>query len=232
VTAAGGTITMLVGAVLLRLTFTDTYTRYVQPGMGKWLIVAGIAIILVGLVTLIQALRHVEPPEAHGHDHEHAHSVGVGWLLLAPIAALLLVAPPTLGSYGVERAANVDIRSGTAVFTKLKRTAGPVPLTLLEYVQRSFEHGGASFNGVPVELTGFVVDAGGGEGFLLARYQIACCAADARPTVVRVLGTSGTPPHIDTWVTVTGTFRRSTGDVPVLDATTVAEIEAPDDPYE
>jgi uncharacterized membrane protein YcgQ (UPF0703/DUF1980 family) len=49
---------------------------------------------------------------------------------------------------------------------------------------------------------------------------------------VRVLGTSGTPPHIDTWVTVTGTFRRSTGDVPVFDATTVAEIEAPDDPYE
>jgi uncharacterized repeat protein (TIGR03943 family) len=232
VTAAGGTITMLVGAVLLRLTFTDTYTRYVQPGMGKWLIVAGIAIIVVGLVTLIQALRHVdEPSEAHGHDHEHAHNVGVGWLLLAPIAALLLVAPPTLGSYGVERAANVDVRSGTAVFTKLKRSAGPVPLTLLEYVQRSFEHGGASFKGVPVQLTGFVADASG-EGFLLARYQIACCAADARPTVVRVHGTSGTPPRTDTWVTVTGTFRGSAGDVPALAATTVAAIEAPDDPYE
>jgi uncharacterized repeat protein (TIGR03943 family) len=222
---------MLVGAVLLRLTFTDTYTRYVQPGMGKWLIVAGVAIIVVGLVTLIQALRHVEPSEAHGHDHEHAHNVGVGWLLLAPIAALLLVAPPTLGSYGVERAANVDVRSGAAVFAKLKRGADPVPLTLLEYVQRSFEHEGASFRGVPVQLTGFVADAGG-EGFLLARYQIACCAADARPTVVRVLGTSGTPPRTDTWVTVTGTFRQSAGDVPALDATTVAAIEAPDDPYE
>ena len=189
---------MLVGAVLLRLTLGDTYTRYVQPSMGKWLIVAGIAIIVVGLVTLIQALRHVEPEEAHGHDHEHAHNVGVGWLLLAPIAALLLVAPPTLGSYGVERAANVDVRSGTAVFDKLKRGAAPVPLTLLEYVQRSFEHNGASFNGVPVQLTGFVADAGGGEGLLLARYQIACCAADARPTVVRVRGTSGGRPRAGT----------------------------------
>ena len=100
---------------------------------------------------------------AHGHDHDHAHNAGVGWLLLAPIAALLLVAPPTLGSYGVERAANVDVRSGTAVFDKLERGAGPVPLTLLEYVQRSFEHKGASFNGMPVQLTGFVMGERDGE---------------------------------------------------------------------
>jgi uncharacterized repeat protein (TIGR03943 family) len=222
---------MLVGAVLLRLTFTDTYTRYVRPEMGRWLVVAGVAVIVVGFVTLVQAIRNVEPPEAHGHEHEHAHSVGVGWLLLAPIAALLLVAPPTLGSYGVDRAANVDIRAGAGVFDKLKRGDGPVPMTLLEYGQRAFERSGASFNGVPVQLTGFVAGAQPGE-FRLARYQIACCAADATPVVVRVVGTSGTPPSSDQWVTVTGTFQRGPENMPTIAATTVAEIEAPDDPYE
>jgi uncharacterized repeat protein (TIGR03943 family) len=231
VTAAGGTITMLVGAVLLRLTVTDTYRRYVRPEFGRWLIVAGIAVIFVGLITLVQALRHVESEEAHGHDHEHSHSVGVGWLLLAPIAALLLVAPPTLGSYGVGRAATVNVRAGPAVFDRLEQGRGPHEMTLLEYGERAFEHDGVSFNGVPVELTGFVAGTESG-GFRLARYQIACCAADATPAVVRVVGTSGAPPRNDQWVTVTGTYRRSVDDMPTLAATTVAEIDAPNDPYE
>lgn len=222
---------MLVGAVVLRLTLTDTYRRYVQPGMGRWLLIAGVAVIVVGAVTLVQALRNVEPSEAHGHDHEHAHSVGVGWLLLAPIAALLLVAPPTLGSYGVSRAATVNITSGPSTFEPLKRTAPPREMTLLEFVQRAFDHGGASFNRAQIELTGFAAGAEDG-GFRLGRYQIACCAADATPVVVRVVGTSGTPLRDDDWVRVIGTFQPGRGELPVLAATSVVEIPAPDDPYE
>jgi uncharacterized repeat protein (TIGR03943 family) len=230
-TAAGGTISMLVGAVVLRLTFTDTYRRYVQPAMGKWLLVAGVAIILLGVVTLINALRDVEPTEGHGQDDEHAHRVGVGWLLLAPIAALLLVAPPTLGAYGVNRAGNVTVKPGKAFFKPLKRSDAPVEMTLLEYIERALEHNGASFHGVPVKLTGFVASAEAG-GFRLARYQIACCAADATPVSLDVVGTSGAPPSGDQWVTVTGTFERGGGDIPRLAATSVVEIPAPEDPYE
>jgi uncharacterized repeat protein (TIGR03943 family) len=230
-TAAGGTISMLVGAVVLRLTFTDTYRRYVQPAMGKWLLIAGVAVILLGLVTLINSLRNVEVEEAHGHDHEHSHRVGVGWLLLAPIAALLLVAPPTLGAYGVNRAGTIRVSPGKAFFKPLKQADAPVDLTLDEYVQRALEHKGASFRGVPVKLTGFVAGSEG-EGWRLARYQIACCAADATPVVIEVVGTSGTPPSEDQWVTVTGTFQRGGGDLPRLAATTVVEIPAPQDPYE
>jgi uncharacterized repeat protein (TIGR03943 family) len=230
-TAAGGTITMLVGAVVLRLTVADTYRRYVRPEMGRWLLIAGIALIALGLVALVQSLRGAKSFEAHGHDPEHVHGIGVGWLLLAPIAALLLVAPPTLGSYGVDRAGAVNVRSGAPIFEPLPRGQGPTPMTLLEYVERAFEHGGASFNGVSVQLTGFVAGTESG-GFRLARYQIACCAADATPVVVDVLGTSGSPPTEDQWVTVTGTFERGGGDVPRLAATTVMEIAAPSDPYE
>lgn len=222
---------MLVGAVVLRLTFTDTYRRYVQPAMGKWLLIAGVAVILLGLVTLINSLRNVEVEEAHGHDHEHSHRVGVGWLLLAPIAALLLVAPPTLGAYGVNRAGTIKVSPGKAFFKPLQQADAPVELTLVEYVQRALEHKGASFRGVPVKLTGFVAGSEG-EGWRLARYQIACCAADATPVVIEVVGTSGTPPVEDEWVAVTGTFQRGGGDLPRLAATSVVEIPAPQDPYE
>ena len=104
-------------------------------------------------------------------------------------------------------------------------------MTLLEYVQRAFDHRGASFNGAQIELTGFVAGAEGG-GFRLARYQIACCAADATPVVMDVVGTSGTPPSNDQWVKVTGTFTPGGGEIPKLAATSVVEIPAPEDPYE
>jgi uncharacterized repeat protein (TIGR03943 family) len=230
VTAAGATISLLVGAVLLRLTITDTYQRYVRPELGLWLLVAGVAVIVLGVVTLLWALRH-GPEEEDPNAHEHEHGVGPGWLLLAPIAALLLVAPPTLGSYGVDRAASVEIRAGAGVFDRLRRGAEPAPMGLLEFSQRAFERDGASFNGATVQLTGFVAEAEAG-GFRLARYQIACCAADAAPVVVRVLGTLGDPPPRDQWVTVTGRFQPGDTGLPRLRATSVVTIRAPEDPYE
>jgi uncharacterized repeat protein (TIGR03943 family) len=230
VSTAGGTISLLVGAVLLRLTLTGTYERYVRAGMGTLLILAGIAVIAVGAATLVQALRQREPVDAHD-DHHHGGGIGVGWLLLAPIAALLLVAPPTLGSYGVGRAATVDVRAGAPVFHRLPKTGAPIAMSLLEFGQRAFDHGGASFRGIPVQLTGFVAGPAPG-GFQLARYEIACCAADAVPVVLRVVGTAGDTPSSDQWVTVTGTFQPGGGDVPQVRATSVAEIAAPNDPYE
>ena len=225
--AAGGLISLLVGTVLLRLTFTGIYGRYVRAGMGPWLAVAGVAVIVLGLVTLARALRRTQPADAHGHDPGGDR---VGWLLLAPIAALLLVAPPTLGSYGVDRGAAVDIRAGAGVLDPLIPGDTPVPMTLLEFGQRAFDRDGASFNGAAVQLTGFVAGAEAG-GFRLARYQIACCAADAAPVVVLVVGAHRTPTR-DQWVTVTGAFQPGAGQVPVLAATNVVPIPAPNDPYE
>jgi uncharacterized repeat protein (TIGR03943 family) len=104
-------------------------------------------------------------------------------------------------------------------------------MSLLEFGQRAFDHGGTSFNGATVRLTGFVAGGAPG-GFRLARYQISCCAADAEPIVVRVVGTAGGSFPADQWVTVTGRFRGPARDVPVLAATGVAAIPAPNDPYE
>ncbi len=227
-TAAGGTISLIVGTAMLRLALTHTYQRYVRVEMGPFLALAGVVVIVLGLLTLLYALRSGRRVAVHDHDHEH---VGVGWLLLAPIAALLLVAPPTLGSYGVGRDATVDVRAGAPVFHAIPHRADPVPMTLLEYGQRAFDHNGASFQGAAVQLTGFVAN-GEGDGFRLARYQIACCAADATPVVVRVVGTSGGVPPRDQWVTVTGMFKRGAGELPELAATSIVEVGAPDDPYE
>ena len=221
---------MLVGTVLLRLTFTGTYRRYVRVGMGPWLAVAGVIVVVLGAVALFYALRRARNADQHD-AHGHGDGVAVGWLLLAPIAVLLLVAPPTLGSYWVNRGAAVDVSSGGAVFDPLPRGSNAVPMTLLEYGQRAFDRHGSSLTGSTVQLTGFIskVDPG---GFQLARYQIACCAADAVPAVVIVHGVAGKPPRRDSWVQVTGSYLRGSGDLPRLAATSVQQIPVPNEPYE
>lgn len=229
-TAAGGTISLLVGAVLLRLTLTGAYTRYVRPGMAPWLVIAGIVAATLGAVTVIRVLRRLPSVVGDGH-HDDGETARAGWLLLAPIAALLLVAPPALGSYGVGRGATVDVRAGAPVFDPLPADARAVPMSLLEYAQRAAEADGASFNGATVELTGFVAGPDT-EGFRLARYQIACCAADAAPVVVRVVGVHGDLPPRDEWVTVTGRFDPAGEQLPMLVAIGVTPIPQPDDPYE
>jgi uncharacterized repeat protein (TIGR03943 family) len=225
-TPSGGTLTALVGLLTLRLTVDGTFQRYVQVGMRPWLLISGVALLVLGLVNLVRALR-AEPDQTTNDDHDHR--VGAGWLLLAPVATLLLVAPPSLGSFGVARAAPIRITTGVSALPPLDTAAGPVPMTLLEYTERAFDNDGKSLQGATVQLTGFVADDGSDE-FTLARYQIACCAADAAAAVVRIVGAVSSP-QVDQWVTVTGTFVEGNDD-PVLAATALREITAPEDPYE
>jgi uncharacterized repeat protein (TIGR03943 family) len=226
---ARGATVLLVGALLIRLSLSGAYAKYVRVGMGSWLLVAGVLLVALGLAGVVRALAAGRTaPSRHG---DHAHGERVGWLLLAPVLALLLVTPPALGSYGVDRNTTIRITESGTTFDPLP-PGRTVPMTILEFDQRAADHNGASFGSTPVRLTGFVSRTADGDGFRIARYQIACCAADAAAAVARVTGAAGDPPARDQWVTVTGTFRGSAAGIPVLLATSLTEIPAPPDPYE
>lgn len=233
-TAAGGTLTALVGLLTLRLTADGTFLRYVRPGMKPWLLVAGVALLALGLVALVRALTADHGARDDGPDGDdegdREHGVGVGWLLLVPVAVLLLVAPPSLGSFGVGRSPTIRVTAGRSTLPPLDPAAGTVPMTLLEYTERAFDHDGQSLGGATVRLTGFVSKTGSGQ-FQLARYQIACCAADASAATVQIVGVASIPAR-DQWVTVTGSYSPADGDDPALAASVVQNIPAPEDPYE
>ena len=114
---------------------------------------------------------------------------------------------------------------------RLPLNSEPVPMSLLEFGQRAFDRDGVSISGVPIVLTGFVAGFDN-DGFLLARYQIACCAADAAPVVVRVVDVDSEQPPRDQWVMVTGLLHPGAVDTPELSAATVLAITPPEDPYE
>ena len=89
--------------------------------------------------------------------------------------------------------------------------------------------------GREVELTGFAVPTADGEGWYLARLQMACCAADA---VVNKVVISGVPaPEADTWWKVRGTWIEPEGELSDVsehgfEVVEMEEVTDPPDPYE
>src|SRR5688572_7972459 len=100
---AQAVVLLLVGGAILRASVTDLYLRYVKEGLRPFLIAAGVLLVAAAVATLWYELR----PRRAGHDHSddgHGHAEPrVAWLLVLPVFALLLVAPPALGSYAANR---------------------------------------------------------------------------------------------------------------------------------
>ena len=160
---------------------------------------------------------------------DHGGGERVAWLLLLPVVALLLIAPGPLGAFALGRTSSaVRVSSGGGVYAKLDPATAPHEMTLLEFDQRAFEGtNGASFNGSTVRLVGFVGPTHEG-GFIVARYSISCCAADAVAATALVTGWSGPTPQRDTWVAVEGTFQPGDEEHPRLAAASVEAVPTPE----
>ncbi|TWH19701.1 TIGR03943 family putative permease subunit [Prauserella rugosa] len=166
-------------------------------------------------------------------EHEHAHSARSAWLILAPVLAVLLVAPPALGADSVLRARQ-NFQPADTDFGPLP--AGEVvPMTMTDFVTRAGWDETGALEGRTVRLTGFVVPTD--DGPQLARMVIGCCAADAFALRTELSGGQADLLPADTWVVVTGRLvdsgdRHDRDYVPELDVRTLREIPQPDDPYE
>ncbi|MET7452716.1 TIGR03943 family protein [Streptomyces sp. NPDC005574] len=181
--------------------------------------------------------------EDDGHGHGHGHGEGghreprISWLLVLPLFALILVAPPALGSYSA-------MRTGTALqqsygYAPLPAvTAEPLRMGLVDYASRAAYGHGSTLRGRRLSITGFVALDRSGAPYLV-RMALNCCAADAQP--VKIALTGSIPPVIqpDTWLQVTGTYTpRQTKDpvnngrIPYLKVTKATPIPTPKDPYD
>jgi uncharacterized repeat protein (TIGR03943 family) len=243
---AQAVVMLLFGGAVLKASLTDMYLRYVKEVLQPFLVVASVLLIVAGVMTLWYEFRASLSGRAAGTDPAvdpggHDHGSGphreprVGWLLIAPVLGLLLVAPPALGSYTAST-------SGTTAgqgsgFTSLPEVS-LVELTMLDYAARAIWDDGTSLEGRRVRLTGFLLTGPDGEPHL-ARLVLSCCAADARPVKVGLAGDAPAGLADDTWLEVIGTYTDQTGIDPINEATiaflhveTWREIEAPANPYE
>jgi uncharacterized repeat protein (TIGR03943 family) len=244
----GGVLLVLVGGAVLRISVGDVYLRYVKESLRPWLLVSGAILVLLGLLTLVDVWRASRTPRSSGPtdgrgdagrlgtatDDDHG-APRAAWLLLLPVLAIFLVAPPALGAYSAEReTAVVTAPASDSVFPPLP-AGDPVDLLLSDFASRAIWDDGRTLEGRVVQLTGFVSAAPDG-GWYLTRLSLSCCAADAIATKVTVTDAAYEPPH-DTWVTVTGQWVPGGGTqvetaIPRVAATEMAEVAVPRNPYE
>jgi uncharacterized repeat protein (TIGR03943 family) len=232
---------VLAGIVAFRLVVTGGYDQYVRPGMRLPLLAASVFLALLGAVTTVRgALR--EDREAAGElpVDEHHHAPLVGWLLVLPMAVLLAVAPASLGADAANRQTAYTSSIAPSAFSALPEPRdGAVELRLAEFIDRALWDSNRSLDGTTVRLVGFVVhDDRVDDGFVLTRFQISCCAADAVPIKVAVSDAPADPVD-DQWVEVTGRLvpPATTGDegpppLVGIDADDLVEIPEPATPYE
>ncbi|MFF5989504.1 TIGR03943 family putative permease subunit [Prauserella flavalba] len=230
---------LLLGGALLKIAITGDYLRYVKPAHQPWLLGAGAVTVALGAVAIVRDVLAARRRAVEEPGHEHHHPARSAWLLMVPVLAVFLVAPPALGSDSVTRT-----RGGTAEgfapagagasFPPLPR-GDPLPMTVTDFVSRAGWDEARSVDGRTVSLTGFVVHDEGET--LLARLVIGCCAADAYPVRVRLDGGNAAALPTDTWIRVTGKVvpgvnTADSGYVPALTVGTLQEVPAPKDPYE
>ncbi|MFE7169041.1 TIGR03943 family putative permease subunit [Streptomyces sp. NPDC057616] len=257
---AQAAVLFLLGAALLHAGFTNLYLRYVKAGLQPLLLLSGAVLIAAALATVWYEWRgRARPAHADGHDGGHGNEQGhddghvtheghgdhghghvhreprVAWLLALPLLALILVAPPALGSYSA-------MRTGTALqqpygYNRLP-ASNPLPLTVVDYATRAVYDHGRSIGGREVEVTGFVALDQAGHPYLV-RMALNCCAADAQPVKIALTGTIPPVLQPDKWLQVTGTYTaRQTKDpvngrpIPYLRVTASKPVPTPKDPYD
>ncbi|MCC9707232.1 TIGR03943 family protein [Streptomyces sp. MNU76] len=235
-------VLFLTGGALLHAGFTDLYLRYVKAGLRPLLIGAGIVLIAAAVATLWYERRarrqgpqanepHTQGTEPHAHREPR-----VSWLLVLPLLALVLVAPPAAGSY-------TAMRTGTALQEQpwgypTLPADGTLRLSVADYAGRAVYDKGRALAGRTLKVTGFLAFDDSGRPYLV-RMALNCCAADAQPVKIALTGELPAVLQPDTWIEVTGTYTpKRTEDplngtaVPYLQVTTTKPVKAPQDPYD
>ncbi|MFI5678388.1 TIGR03943 family putative permease subunit [Streptomyces cellulosae] len=258
---AQAAVLFLLGAGLLHAGFTDLYLRYVKAGLRPMLLASGVVLIAAAVATVWYEWRatRAQPDaedraedhadaharsdaddhaqsDAEDHDHAHTHhEPRVSWLLVLPLLALILVAPPALGSYSA-------LRAGTALqqpygYGHLP-AEGPLRLSLVDYAGRAVYDHGRSLEGRQIKVTGFVALDHSGAPYLV-RMALNCCAADAQPVKIGLTGRIPPVLQPDAWLEVTGTYtaRRTKdpvnhGPIPYFQVTAAKPVPTPHDPYD
>ncbi|MCB0044115.1 MAG: TIGR03943 family protein [Caldilineaceae bacterium] len=186
---------------------------------------------------------------AHEHEHtpDHTHAHHLTWvgalLVMLPIALGLFVRPQPLGASAMDvREATLisDVGNGPALpgAVRAAQEKAANERNILEWDQtfRMTENPAAALAGEPVDVTGFVYQYEdlGTDQFLVMRYAVNCCAADAAAFALVVEWPDATALEDDMWVSVTGELmpgKVGGRTMPVVQGRVVELVDPPQQPY-
>lgn len=217
------------GVYLAVLIVTGNLSNYINLRFA-WLAYVGAAIFfLLALVSLAGWLR---PPTAQAHAHYQ-----IGWDILAivatPLLLALLIPSRSLGIEAINGGVSLN-PVGAAAVTGFSRS--PLDRNVLDWLREFDRAAPASFDGAPADVVGFVYrePSFAPADFMLSRFTMSCCVADAFPIGMPVRWEEASGFDAGDWVRVQGALRATEfgGELlPVLLADSIEAVAEPRQPY-
>jgi putative membrane protein len=205
------------------LLFSGRWALYLSSRV-KWMVPAGAVVLTVVAIGRLATARTGDPEPLSGRQ-----AFGLGAVVL-PAVGVLIFQPMTLGA---ALASSQSLGRGF-VSSAADLASGQVTLASVAAAQWSPEAKSTLREraGSRVSFEGFVALREGmpADEFMLTRFIVSCCAADALSVQARVVGAPPGKFNQDQWVRVTGTIY-SVGDEVVVDASKIAPIPRPENPY-
>jgi uncharacterized repeat protein (TIGR03943 family) len=238
-----GLIAIAVGAITLQLTFSDAYLHFLRPSMHPYLLAAGVSFVVLGVVVAATAWLGRGVPHGDHDGHDHAHANWVAWLLLVPVTIGVL-APSALDAYGTARATPYNQRTwplqdfDVQQYLKTQTLAGGRPeIPLSDYIGAALQRKNATILRTnTIRLLGFVAtpQTRTRRHFLLTRFRISCCAADATPMQLDVdVPATVHIPAANHWVEASVRFAWiRTGTLVHATASALQSVGQPSKPYD
>ncbi|MFN8371639.1 MAG: TIGR03943 family protein [Anaerolineae bacterium] len=213
-------------------------TNYINVRFA-WL--AYLAVVIFAALGAVSAFDLLHPRRTDPLDDAivpaNAH-VQVSWGVLAitaiPLILGTLIPSQPLGASAIEGNISTSAVSTSGITTL---TTNPLERNVLDWL-RAFNRSTnlAEFSGQPADLIGFVYrepDFSEGQ-FMVARFTISCCVADASAIGLPVVWASDTALNDGEWVRVQGSFQSGQfrgQEIPMLHATSVEVVAQPEHPY-
>jgi uncharacterized repeat protein (TIGR03943 family) len=209
------------------LWFTGREAFYLST-RTDWVVPVAAVLLTAATIGRLASARVVAPRPLS------ARELWIMGLMVVPVVLVLFAPVTTLGTFSAGKRAGF---SGTG-FATSSADIGSGELTLVDVASAETSPEGeralAKRAGETVRFVGFVSirDDTPADEFLLARYVVSCCVADATIAEVRVVNVTPGQFANEDWVEVTGTIYPIGREV-IVDAGTggVAEVARPDRPY-
>ena len=235
---AQNVLLLLLGGALIKIALDGSYLRYVKPFQQPWLLMAGAVVVTLATIAIVRDILAARRARRPASEPDHNHGGRSTWMLILPVLAIFLIAPPALGADSVNRSGGRTVAQARSVKTTAfppLPAGNPLPMSLTDVVTRAGWDATNALNGRTVRLTGFSVREG--NVTYMARLVIGCCAADAFPVKVQLTGAGVSALPNDQWFETTGSVQPDTatpsnGYTPTFVVSGLKTVAQPSDPYE
>jgi putative membrane protein len=193
----------------------------------SWVVPVGAVLLTLATIGRVASARTSRPEPLRRRE------AWVLTLMVLPVVVVLALPTATLGTFSASRKTTFSGSGFSSIYGQITADS---PITLLSIASAQTSTEGAAAlakrGGAPVDFVGFVTrfaDTKADE-FLLTRYVITCCVADATIVQLHVVGVVPGVAKANDWVEVKGLVYPIGREV-ILSATSVVKVPRPATPY-